>query len=158
VAGNEGLARKWGDERAYFAQAAYVTAFDAHKLNVAALRNLAIYAAQKYRKILTAMITENRQKVDGYTRCTLNNAKVLDAEEIPFTYDLHNAALSKSNVAERSAKLSMRLSSTPGTASTQSSSTRQALSALGVLTLFKTMDGKNAFAIDWESPIVQAIA
>ena len=56
------------------------------------------------------------------------------------------------------AKLAMRLSSTSGTASTQSSSTRQALSAMGVLSLSKTPDGKNAVVIDWESPIVQAIA
>ena len=125
---------------------------------MAAYGKLAIYAAQKLRKVLTAMITENKAKVDGYTRCTLNNGKVLHAEEVPFTYDLHNAALSKSCPAERSAKLAMRLSSTPGTASTQSSCTRQALSAMGVLRLSKTPDGKNAFVIDWESPIVQAIA
>src|SRR5690242_21717779 len=48
-----------------------------------------------------------------------------------------------------------RLACATGTAATQSSSTRQALHALGCLSLFKTMEGKNAFAIDWEHPIVQ---
>jgi hypothetical protein len=147
-----------GTTSAHFTQAAFVHVLDVHKLSVDAYGKLAIYAAQKYRRILSALITEQKGKVDSYTRCALENGKKLHVEEIPFTYDLHNACLSKDCPAERSAKLTKRLNSTRGTASTQSSSTRQALQALGVLSIFKTPDGKNAFNIAWEHPIVQAIA
>ena len=156
---NEGLARKWEDERAHFITAAFVTFFEARpEIDICKMINSgAIYATQKVRKIVQAIVTETRARVDGYTRCTLQNARVLADKGTDFTFALHNAALSKSCSATHSTRLANRLASSANTATTQSSSTRMALAALGCVIFYKTAGDENALRVDFDNEIVAAI-
>lgn len=154
---NESLARKFEDERKYFVKAEFCDFFDVRKIDVKFFDTIAIYALQKVRKIIQCAISENNVKLDTYTRCFLKNAQVLAKEKIDFTYALHNAALSKSCSAQRSAKLAMRLNSSANTATTQSSSTRQALQALKLATVYKTKDNENATRVDLDNDLVKLL-
>lgn len=146
---NAGLAKKWMKEQKVMTSTAFAKRFAEFKGKPAIFTNMAIYAAQKVRKLLVG-------SVDGYTRNIVLNAAKLAKAKVPFTQDLQLAALSTHvECGGPVAKLN-RMSSTRGTASTQASSTRKALVALGFAKVV-TKDGAKVLELDFENEIIKGI-
>lgn len=96
---------------------------------------IAVYALQKIRKLLTSSALSLTSQLDAYTRTILTNL-VYDAQNNKTAY----VSLSKSiefNELDNQKKIKTRYNCNASTASTQASSTRQALKVLNIATVSK---------------------
>jgi len=154
TAGNENLKKNWTRERGKFTDPKVCAYYAEHELDPEGIKGLAIYAAQKVRKLLMKHLGM-AEKIDPYTLNTLRNAVALAKQGVKFTSELQMAGLCHSVDAADKLKLAERVHKDRATASTQTSSTRAALEALGVLQVTKE-DGKRVLNIDLEHPIVKS--
>lgn len=96
---------------------------------------IAVYALQKVRKLLSASALNLTSQLDAYTRTILTNL-VFDAQNNKTAY----VSLSKSiefSEFDTQKKMKARYNCNASTASTQASSTRQALKVLNIATVSK---------------------
>lgn len=148
---NASLEKKFRTEAKLF-QVAYAEALHAAKIKADFADSIAIYAMQKVRKLLNAAVT-GVSTIDKYTSAIIHNAanrkQTINNKE-------QNASLcSALEVETMSATKDERLHKAPSTASTQSSSTRKALQALGLAAYDKE---SKSLTIDTESPLFDKIA
>jgi len=153
---NESQARKWERERAFLTQTAYATYLMESKFDLSLFDTMAIYVAEKVRKIVGMMAGKSR--VDNYTPVIIGNAKACEKKKMEFTSALQEASLSKAKEVENAHKLPKRLSCTVGTANSQASSSRLAMKIMGMAHEEKAEGGDRHLVMNWESPILQKIA
>lgn len=154
-AGNENLKKNWTRERAKFIATGYAGFFTENEIDPKAVEGLAIYAAQKVRRLI-GFAKGLGDKIDPYTANTLRNAFALKDKGVKFTTELQMAGLCRSVEAAERTKLVETRHSDRSTANTQSCSTRAALEALGAMKVTKE-DGKRVLDIDFEHPVVKAV-
>jgi hypothetical protein len=147
--GKKSLAAKWAVEQRYLTALKPVEALVEAKFDPTSLDQLAIYAAQKVRRLVQAYLGVGT--VDPYTQVILTNAKALQNEEGKITNRTVTASLSTK--IRSTEKLPVRRVSAVETATTQASSTRMALVALGAGVVASR--GKDAtFQVDFTHPFV----
>jgi hypothetical protein len=120
--GNDTQARKWEAEIRLLSQPAYARALIELRVDVKALGDLAIYAAQKARKMLAHYVGVG--KMDPYTAAILRNARGRELH-------VHDMLATLTPSVSAGSPLAHRRAGSQGTASTQASSTRAALALLG---------------------------
>lgn len=150
--GNDGLAKKWGVELRFLTSPRPVEALTEARFDPAALDGLAIYAAQKVRRLVQAYLGTGR--VDPYTEAVLKNAVSVRDEHGRISNRLIMASLTtKVKVVEA---LPMRRKAAVETATTQACSSRQALIALGAGRMEGRGKGSN-FVVDFAHPFVARV-
>lgn len=150
--GNPGLVEKWATELRYLTKPSPVEALLNVGFNPAALDSLAIYAAQKVRRLVQAYLGAGR--VDPYTEIVIKNANAMQDEHGRISNRLVLASLStKVKVAEA---LPNRRASAMETAATQASSSRKALIAVGAGRMEGRGRGSN-FAVDFSHPFITRV-
>jgi len=156
-AGNESQAKKWERERAYLVLPSAVEFLSANGADLDAIGKLAIYAAEKVRKI-ARWASSGKGAMDNYSRHLLKTARVCAKKNMEFTYGLQRAALSESMEVENAHKLGGRLKSSPDTANSQASSSHIALAFVGMARNVKRSQDENAAnnytVFDLEHPLV----
>lgn len=114
-----------------------------------------VYAAQKLLNVAEALTIE--KKWNDINRCILASMVKLEKAGIEFTHKLAIAACSKSITCDAGvSKHLVRHTVAPSTASTQASSTMQALKTAGVVVEYKNDAGADCYRFT-ENPIVAAI-
>lgn len=150
--GNKTLADKWTTERNFLAAPKPAEALAAVGFQPVALDTLAIYAAQKVRRLVQAYLGTGR--IDPYTEAVIKNANLMRDDQGRFGNRLVVASLTtKLKVTET---LPNRRVAAMTTAVTQASSSRQALMALGA----GRMEGKgreSSFIVDFAHPFVARV-
>lgn len=96
---------------------------------------LAIYALQKVRKTLSACAQGLKSSLDGYTRTIVNNLAFNEQNNKSALVSLSKAI--EFNEFDTQKKITVKYGCKPSTASTQMSSTRQALMLLNIATVTK---------------------
>lgn len=149
--GNSDLVQKWEAELKHLTAPKPIEALAAVKFDPEVLDQLAIYAAQKVRRLVQAYLGTGR--VDPYTEVVLKNARRL-SEDGGISNRLVMASLStKIKVAE---KLPTRRAAAIETAATQASSSRKALIALGAGRM--TGEGRaKSFVVDFSHPFIRRV-
>jgi hypothetical protein len=150
--GNDGLAKKWSTELRFLTAPRPVEALVEVKFDPTVLDGLAIYAAQKVRRMVQAYLGTGR--VDPYTEAVLKNASALRDEQGRISNRLVMASLTtKMKVTET---LLLRRKAAVHTASTQACSSRKALIALGAGRMETTAKGAD-FMVDFNHPFVTRV-
>jgi hypothetical protein len=136
TAGNPGLAEKWTKELSILSNDNCARVLAEQNVDPDIFGYLAVYAAQKVRRLVTGFLGIGG--VDPYTKTMVLSAKRLGGS-------IANAAMTAS------------IAGSIGTASTQASSTRSALIALGAAKVIR--GGKDrTFEIDLSHPIIERIS
>lgn len=152
AAGNEVQAKKWQAELKALTLPAYANGLVELGFDPAKLDGLAIYATQKMRRLVAGLVGAG--KADPYTSTVIENAR-RGGESGVIANKLILASLSGAVKIDKSLVEGVtRRAGTEATASTQASSTRAALAALGL----GRASEKGVFQIDLNHPAIQAIA
>lgn len=150
-AGNEPLAKKWERENASLTKPTIATALHGIGFDAAKLEKLAIYAAQKVRRIAGASAGEGR--IDPFTIEIIRNARTHDGA---LSGRAVRGALSTKVALPEGMTLSSRRISSEGTASSQAGSSRQALAAMGLATV-KREGRDSVVSIEFDHPMLAAV-
>jgi hypothetical protein len=144
---------KWAVELKHLTLPAYCQALTAVGFDPARLGTLAIYATTKLRRLVAHYLGVGR--ADPYTFEIIRNARVIAEQGNPMANRLMTATLS-AKLRVEGITLPTRREGSEGTASTQASSTRMALAALGA----GKAEGKGPgarFEIDFAHPIMRTV-
>lgn len=147
--GNDELVKKWAVECGHFASNAIIRALHEVQFNAETLDGMAIYAAQKVRRLTQAYLGSGR--IDPYTAAVLKNADALHRSERA----MNNATMmaSLTTKLKTNEELAVRRASAVKTASTQACSSRKALIALGAARI--EGEGKDkSFVVDFSHPFI----
>jgi hypothetical protein len=146
--GNKAGHVKWAAELRLLTTDDHVKTLAGIGFDPAKLDHLAVYATMKIRRIVAQMAGTG--KVDPYTEVLVRNAlAVVPGQAMP--NGMMTASLNAKRVS--AVMLPVRRSGTEGTASTQASSSRAALQALGA-----GVASGRAFTINQSHPAITAIA
>ena len=149
--GNATLAKKWEREIAALTQPKIVDALNGIGFDHTKLEKLAIYAAQKLRRIVAQHVGTGR--VDPFTLEIVKNAR---ASEGVISGRAARGSLSTKVTLTEGMVLAGRRVASEGTASSQAGSTRQALAALNAATISR--DGRESVTlIDLEHPMLATV-
>jgi len=153
---NTGLAKKLRYEAGILGSEAVAKHFDGAEVSPNTVTGMAIYAIQKVRK-LGRSAAGIKMEVDPYTIAILRAAQKLAADSVPFTPQLVQATLSADiEVTDSPAitKISkLRQAYSPGTARSQSNTSKQALVAAGMAKI-DLVDGRKCLTVDMAHPLV----
>ena len=153
AAGNEVQKKKWLVELKALTLPAYAEALASMGFESSKLDGLAVYATMKLRRLVSAFLGTG--SADPYTVEILRNAKALAGEGGALSNKAMVASLSL-KVKLEGITLPSRRRGSESTASTQASSTRQVLAALGAGRMVG--EGKDRrFEIDFGHPVVARI-
>lgn len=149
-AGNLVQKKKWEAELKALTLPQYAQALLEIGFDPARLDELAIYSTQKVRRLVACVVGAGR--ADPYTATVIGNARLGNGG---IANRAMLASLSEAVKIDKAAmEGAVRRKASEATASTQASSTRQALLALGAGRLAE----KGVFQIDLDHPVVKAVA
>lgn len=146
--GNQGLALKWSRELKALTTEPLAGALVESGLEPVAFEGLAIYAAQKVRRLLNAYWGQGR--ADPYTLALLRNARTSGAIDSPMALATLNAKRATG------LELAVRRHAADKTAQTQASSTRAALVALGAA-MIRREKGLPVLEVDFNHRVIREV-
>ena len=150
AAGNDKLAQRWMRELGSLTDGPTTDVMTAIAFDPAAFERLAIYAAQKVRRMLGAFVGTGH--VDPYRMALVKNAKHAGGS---LSSSAMRATLDKSQPCTTALKI--RRAGADTTAATQVSSTVEALEALGMAAVTK-LGKERVITVNFEHPLAKVFA